>query len=108
MQEFRAAVASSISVRRGRGGTMGRTLRGLAGAALGLPLALSMLTGPAQAAPTRSAAQTTAGTQDHRSCRSWMALTFDDGPSHYRTETLQALRRKHVPATFFDVGMRVA
>ena len=37
-----------------------------------------------------------------------MALTFDDGPSHYRTQTLRTLRRTHVPATFFDVGMRVA
>jgi peptidoglycan/xylan/chitin deacetylase (PgdA/CDA1 family) len=37
-----------------------------------------------------------------------MALTFDDGPSHYRTQTLRTLRRTRVPATFFDVGMRVA
>jgi len=37
-----------------------------------------------------------------------MALTFDDGPSHFRTRTLRTLRRQHVPATFFDVGMRVA
>jgi peptidoglycan/xylan/chitin deacetylase (PgdA/CDA1 family) len=37
-----------------------------------------------------------------------MALTFDDGPSYYRTATLRTLRRTHVPATFFDVGMRVA
>jgi peptidoglycan/xylan/chitin deacetylase (PgdA/CDA1 family) len=37
-----------------------------------------------------------------------MALTFDDGPSYYRTQTLRTLRREHVPATFFDVGMRVA
>jgi peptidoglycan/xylan/chitin deacetylase (PgdA/CDA1 family) len=87
---------------------MGRTLRRVAAAAFGLPLALSMLTLPAQAATTGSGAQTAAHLQDHRSCRAWMALTFDDGPSHYRTRTLQTLRRKHVPATFFDVGMRVA
>jgi len=39
---------------------------------------------------------------DHR-----IALTFDDGPSFYRTQTLRTLRRKRVPATFFDVGVRV-
>lgn len=38
----------------------------------------------------------------------WIALTFDDGPSHHRTQTLRTLRRMRVPATFFDVGMRVA
>jgi len=37
-----------------------------------------------------------------------MALTFDDGPSYYRTQTLRTLRSKRVPVTFFDVGMRVA
>lgn len=44
-----------------------------------------------------------------RECPSgWVALTFDDGPSYYRPFTLQTLRRTRVPATFFDVGMRVA
>ena len=38
----------------------------------------------------------------------WVALTFGDGPSIYRPETLAILRRLAVPAAFFDVGMRVA
>ncbi|HYJ74318.1 MAG TPA: polysaccharide deacetylase family protein [Kineosporiaceae bacterium] len=83
-------------------------LRGLAAAALGLPLALgTSLPGSASPAGSTSAASA----RDHGGngdCRQWMALTFDDGPSHYRTQTLRTLRRTHVPATFFDVGMRVA
>jgi peptidoglycan/xylan/chitin deacetylase (PgdA/CDA1 family) len=38
----------------------------------------------------------------------WVALTFDDGPSSFRPRTLQILRSARVPATFFEVGMRVA
>jgi peptidoglycan/xylan/chitin deacetylase (PgdA/CDA1 family) len=38
----------------------------------------------------------------------WMALTFDDGPSVHRPATLRTLRAAGVPATFFDVGLRVA
>jgi peptidoglycan/xylan/chitin deacetylase (PgdA/CDA1 family) len=38
----------------------------------------------------------------------WIALTFDDGPSHYRTQTLRTLRAERVPATFFEAGVRVA
>jgi peptidoglycan/xylan/chitin deacetylase (PgdA/CDA1 family) len=34
-------------------------------------------------------------------------VTFDDGPSFYRSQTLAVLRDRQVPATFFDVGMRV-
>ncbi len=41
-------------------------------------------------------------------CERWMALTFDDGPSAYRSRTLRILRSNGVPATFFDVGLRVA
>ncbi len=41
-------------------------------------------------------------------CDRRIALTFDDGPSTYRTRTLRTLRRAGVPATFFDVGMRTA
>lgn len=37
-----------------------------------------------------------------------VALTFDDGPSSFRTRTLQILRDKGVRATFFDVGMRAS
>jgi peptidoglycan/xylan/chitin deacetylase (PgdA/CDA1 family) len=79
---------------------MQRIVRGLAAAALALPVALSAVTG--------SAATTTTGSEHPRPCHQRMALTFDDGPSHYRTQTLRTLRRQHVPATFFDVGMRVA
>jgi peptidoglycan/xylan/chitin deacetylase (PgdA/CDA1 family) len=79
---------------------MKRFVRGLVAAALGLPLALSTMTG--------SAGSTATDRGHHNTCRQWIALTFDDGPSSYRTTTLRTLRRKHVPATFFDVGMRVA
>jgi peptidoglycan/xylan/chitin deacetylase (PgdA/CDA1 family) len=84
-----------------------RFVRGLAAAVFGLPLALMGMTGPAGATSGPAA---TSGTDrgHHNSCRQWMALTFDDGPSYYRTQTLRTLRRTHVPATFFDVGMRVA
>jgi peptidoglycan/xylan/chitin deacetylase (PgdA/CDA1 family) len=41
------------------------------------------------------------------SCNTRIALTFDDGPSVYRAQTLAHLRAKGVPATFFDVGMRL-
>src|SRR3954452_10160101 len=40
-------------------------------------------------------------------CRTRIALTFDDGPSYYRPATLAHLRAKGVPATFFDTGMRL-
>jgi cellulose synthase/poly-beta-1,6-N-acetylglucosamine synthase-like glycosyltransferase/peptidoglycan/xylan/chitin deacetylase (PgdA/CDA1 family) len=34
--------------------------------------------------------------------------TFDDGPSRWTPEILDVLERRHVPATFFVVGARVA
>ncbi|HMC72035.1 MAG TPA: glycosyltransferase, partial [Mycobacteriales bacterium] len=38
-----------------------------------------------------------------------VALTFDDGPDPTWTpQILDVLRREHVPATFFDIGSRVA
>jgi peptidoglycan/xylan/chitin deacetylase (PgdA/CDA1 family) len=77
---------------------MQRLVRGLVAAACGLALALVGVAGSAAAT-----SQAAAG----KACRQWMALTFDDGPSFYRTETLQTLRAKRVPATFFEVGMRV-
>ncbi|PZG20698.1 hypothetical protein C1J01_08470 [Nonomuraea aridisoli] len=40
-------------------------------------------------------------------CTDRVALTFDDGPSFYRSRTLEILREKQVTATFFDVGMRI-
>jgi peptidoglycan/xylan/chitin deacetylase (PgdA/CDA1 family) len=86
---------------------MKRLVRGLAAAALGLPVALTAMTGSGGAATRASSAATATARSQHNTCNQWMALTFDDGPSYYRTQTLRTLRRKHVPATFFDVGMRV-
>jgi peptidoglycan/xylan/chitin deacetylase (PgdA/CDA1 family) len=34
-----------------------------------------------------------------------IALTFDDGPGPYTPEILSTLERRHVPATFFEVGV---
>jgi peptidoglycan/xylan/chitin deacetylase (PgdA/CDA1 family) len=34
-----------------------------------------------------------------------LALTFDDGPGPYTPQVLAVLRRMHVPATFFEVGV---
>jgi peptidoglycan/xylan/chitin deacetylase (PgdA/CDA1 family) len=76
-------------------------VRGLVVAACGLPL-VAALTGSAGATSSSASAATDKG------CTKWMALTFDDGPSFYRPQTLRTLRAKRVPATFFDVGMRVA
>jgi peptidoglycan/xylan/chitin deacetylase (PgdA/CDA1 family) len=84
---------------------MRQLVRGLVAAACGLPLALTMMTGSSGAGPADSAA---AGHGHSERCRGRMALTFDDGPSHYRTQTLRTLRAEQVPVTFFDVGMRVA
>jgi peptidoglycan/xylan/chitin deacetylase (PgdA/CDA1 family) len=59
----------------------------------------------ASAAPAQSAEPASKGA----ACRSGLvALTFDDGPSFYRPHTLRILRQTRVPATFFEVGMRVA
>lgn len=41
------------------------------------------------------------------SCSSRIALTFDDGPSYHRPATLAALRATGVPATLFDLGVRL-
>ncbi|HEY7271689.1 MAG TPA: polysaccharide deacetylase family protein [Actinoplanes sp.] len=79
---------------------MKRILHSLAVAALAVPLVLFAITG--------SAAATGADRGHDHKCRQWMALTFDDGPSYYRTATLRTLRSKRVPATFFDLGVRVA
>ena len=77
---------------------MRRIIGSLAAAALAVPLALFGTTASVHATETGR----------HGRCDRWMALTFDDGPSFYRTTTLRTLRRTRVPATFFDVGMRVA
>jgi len=34
-----------------------------------------------------------------------IALTFDDGPGPYTPQILAVLRREHVPATFFQIGI---
>jgi len=81
---------------------MNRTVRGLAAAVCGLPLLAA--TGSAGAASPSTAGGSSSA---YRHCRQWMALTFDDGPSYYRSQTLRTLRAHKVPATFFDVGMRV-
>src|SRR4051812_32839485 len=87
-------------MQRGWEAQMNRIMRSVAAAALVVPLALFAISG--------SAAATGTGHGQNTKCHQWMAVTFDDGPSHYRTATLRTLRSKHVPATFFDVGMRVA
>jgi peptidoglycan/xylan/chitin deacetylase (PgdA/CDA1 family) len=85
---------------------MQRMVRRVLVAACGFPLVAAM-TGSAGAASTSAAGAATTARTD-RNCSKWIALTFDDGPSFYRTQTLRTLRAKRVPATFFDVGMRVA
>jgi uncharacterized repeat protein (TIGR01451 family) len=42
------------------------------------------------------------------SCPSRIAITFDDGVSFYRPQTLQILRDKQVHGVFYDNGFRVA
>ncbi len=86
---------------------MNRIVRGLVAAACGLLLALAAISGSAGATSTGSAAATSTSQQDPKTCGRWMALTFDDGPGYYRTQTLRTLRAERVPATFFDLGMRV-
>jgi uncharacterized repeat protein (TIGR01451 family) len=51
------------------------------------------------------------GPDDHQldnSCASRIAITFDDGVSAYRPQTLQILRDKQVYGVFYDNGFRVA
>jgi uncharacterized repeat protein (TIGR01451 family) len=51
------------------------------------------------------------GRDDHQldnSCPSRIAITFDDGVSAYRPQTLQILRDKQVHGVFYDNGFRVA
>lgn len=85
---------------------MKRVVRAVIAAACGLPLVWTVVSGPGAAATT--GASPAGGHQPPGRCRAWMALTFDDGPSYYRTQTLTTLRAERVPATFFEVGMRDA
>ena len=60
------------------------------------------------ATPPTPRARTAARRSTSRTpCTTRIALTFDDGPSFYRPQTLAHLRAKGVPATFFDLGMRL-
>ena len=45
---------------------------------------------------------------DPTPCRGYVALTFDDGPSERTGRLLEVLRAADAPATFFNVGRRVA
>ena len=82
-------------------------LRRIMAATCGIALTLTV---PTAVGGARGASQETsaaaAEVPHHPSCERRIAVTFDDGPSVYRTATLRTLRRKGVPATFFDVGMR--
>ena len=80
---------------------MTTVLRRVLATAIGLTMGLSVAAAPSSAAGT-------AAPRQGEGCDRRIALTFDDGPSAYRTQTLRTLRRERVPATFFDVGVRVA
>jgi peptidoglycan/xylan/chitin deacetylase (PgdA/CDA1 family) len=73
---------------------------------------LGLLDAQEAAAIRSAAARTAVGGPDDDSipntCTDRVALTFDDGPSFYRDQTLAILREKQVTATFFDAGMRIA
>jgi peptidoglycan/xylan/chitin deacetylase (PgdA/CDA1 family) len=69
-------------------------------------LVVTCLLAPVLPTPAASSAGANAGRAPCQSGR--VALTFDDGPSSFRPETLRILRRKQVRATFFEVGLRVA
>jgi peptidoglycan/xylan/chitin deacetylase (PgdA/CDA1 family) len=74
---------------------------------IGASVAAAWLPFSAVTAATPAPAATVASTS--AACRSgWVALTFDDGPSSFRPRTLEILRSARVPATFFDMGVRVA
>jgi uncharacterized repeat protein (TIGR01451 family) len=59
-------------------------------------------------AATRSGVGSPADHQLDNSCPSRIAITFDDGVSAYRPQTLQILRDKQVHGVFYDNGFRVA
>ena len=59
-----------------------------------------------QSAAARSEVGTKADRQIPSSCADRIAISFDDGPSFYRPQTLQNFRDKQVHGVFFDLGMR--
>jgi uncharacterized repeat protein (TIGR01451 family) len=69
-----------------------------------------LLTGHEKDAIQSAAARSDVGSrrdeQIPNSCANRLAITFDDGPSFYRPETLQNFREKQVHGVFFDLGMR--
>jgi hypothetical protein len=59
-----------------------------------------------QSAAARSDVGTRADRQIPNSCVNRLAISFDDGPSFYRPQTLQNFRNRQVHGVFFDVGVR--
>ena len=59
-------------------------------------------------AAKRSKVGTRQDIQIDNSCDSRIAISFDDGVSFYRPQTLQILRDKQVHGVFYDNGVRVA
>jgi peptidoglycan/xylan/chitin deacetylase (PgdA/CDA1 family) len=75
----------------------------------GRKIAALSVTACVAAVTAAAPAQSAGSASSPAACRSGrVALTFDDGPSAYRPRTLRILRAARVPATFFEVGMRVA
>ncbi|MFC7641292.1 polysaccharide deacetylase family protein [Streptosporangium lutulentum] len=64
-------------------------------------------TGPASSRPPPAPASAARATRPSRTPATALAIQFDDGPSHYRTETLRILREKQVTGVFMDTGTRV-
>ena len=59
-----------------------------------------------QSAAARSRVGTKHDRQIPNSCANRIAISFDDGPSFYRPQTLQNFRTRQVHGVFFDLGMR--
>ena len=58
-------------------------------------------------AATRSGVGGPSDVQLDNTCSNRIAITFDDGVSSYRPQTLQILRDKQVHGVFYDNGFRV-
>jgi peptidoglycan/xylan/chitin deacetylase (PgdA/CDA1 family) len=73
-------------------------------------LADGLITGREKDAIQSAAARSDVGARSDRqipnSCANRIAISFDDGPSFYRPQTLQNFRDKQVHGVFFDLGMR--
>ena len=70
----------------------------------------TLLTAAQKNAVQSAAARSDVGKKTDRqipnSCPNRLAISFDDGPSFYRPQTLQNFRDKQVHGVFFDVGVR--